>query len=130
MNLSGPSKAKRTFSGIATELQLNQTPSLLPLQQESGLSPGQSSPHRALVLLPQRGPSPERVDAVHGHEELEGAAVTLLLDLPQHHPHGVTGTPDTSQTLQGAQGTALSLDFLLVDDAGGSWAALPWGKTN
>lgn len=95
-----------------------------PLPQEAG----QSSPHRALVLLAQRGLSPERVDAVHGHEEPERATVTLLLELPQHHSHGITGTPDTGQTLQGAQDTQLSLHFLPGAGAGDFWAALPRGK--
>lgn len=54
--------------------------------------------------------------------------MTLLLDLPQHHPHGVTGAPDTSQTLQGAQGTELSLHFWLRGGAGDFWAALPRGR--
>lgn len=60
--------------------------------------------YRAFVFLLQRGPSPERVDAVHGHQEPEGAQAALLLQLPEHHADGVAGVPHPRQTLRGGNG--------------------------
>lgn len=49
--------------------------------------------YRAPVLLRQSGPAPERVDAVHCHQEAEGPGRALLPQLLEHDAHGVCGVP-------------------------------------
>lgn len=61
--------------------------------------------HPTPVLLPQRGAAPERVHAVHGHDQpqrslsfLQGAPC-LHTQLPQQRPHHITAAPHTSHSL-------------------------------
>lgn len=64
---------------------------LRPLRTQPGRAARLS--YRAPVLLRQRGPAPERVDAVHCHQEAEGPGRALLPQLLEHDAHGVCGVP-------------------------------------
>lgn len=82
--------------------------------------PAEMASYRAFVFLLQRGPSPERVDAVHGHQEPEGAQTALLLQFLEHHADGVAGVPHPRQTLRGGNGTAPRLLPVLAPGASGA----------
>lgn len=84
------------------------------------LDPERAAPfsYRAPVLSRQRGPAPERVDAVHCHQQAEGPRRALPPQLLEHDPHGVRGVPAARHALLNhlSQRPALLRAFPLIPD--------------